>query len=42
LSDGRDCTEDTSKGGTAKEAFLGFRPFARRGAIVTNELIDSG
>ena len=32
--------KDTAKGGTAKEAFLGFRPFARRGAIVTNELID--
>ena len=25
---------------TAREAFLGFRPFARRGTIVTNEMID--
>jgi hypothetical protein len=25
---------------TAKEVFLGFRPFARRGTIVTNEIID--
>jgi hypothetical protein len=24
----------------AKEVFLGFRPFARRGTIVTNEMID--
>jgi hypothetical protein len=24
----------------AREAFLGFRPFARRGMIVTNEMID--
>jgi hypothetical protein len=31
--------KDTSKGRT-KIAFLGFRPFARRGGIVTNELID--
>jgi hypothetical protein len=32
---------DTSpKERTAKGAFLGFRPFARRGAIVTNEMID--
>jgi hypothetical protein len=32
--------KDTSKERTAKAAFLGFRPFARRGAIVTNEMID--
>jgi hypothetical protein len=32
--------KDTSKGRTAKEAFLGFRPFSHRGAIVTNEMID--
>ena len=32
--------KDTSKERTAKEGFLGFRPFARRGAIVTNEMID--
>jgi hypothetical protein len=32
--------KDTSKRRTPKEAFLGFRPFARRGAIVTNEMID--
>jgi hypothetical protein len=25
---------------TAKEVFLGFRPFGRRGAIVTNTIID--
>jgi hypothetical protein len=24
----------------AKEVFLGFRPFARRGTIITNEMID--
>ena len=28
---------EASKGPAAKGAFLGFRPFARRGAIVTNE-----
>ena len=33
-------SEETSKGRTAKDAFLGFRPFARRGAVVTNEMID--
>ena len=27
------------KGPTANEVFLGFRPFARRGTIVTNEII---
>ena len=32
--------KDTSRGRTAKEAFLGFRPFARRATIVTNQLID--
>jgi hypothetical protein len=32
--------KETSKGRTAKDAFLGFRPFARRGAVVTNEMID--
>ena len=32
--------KDTSKGGNAKEAFLGFRPFCRRGPIVTNQMID--
>ena len=32
--------KDTSKGRTAKAAFLGFHPFARRGTIVTNEMID--
>jgi hypothetical protein len=31
---------EASKGPAAKGAFLGFRPFARRGAIVTNEMID--
>ena len=25
---------------TTREVFLGFRPFARRGTIVTNEMID--
>jgi hypothetical protein len=29
-----------SSKGAAKEIFLGFRPFARRGTIVTNEMID--
>ena len=29
-----------SEGRSAKESFLGFRPFARRGAIVTNQMID--
>ena len=31
--------ETRSKGPTANEVFLGFRPFARRGTIVTNEII---
>jgi hypothetical protein len=25
---------------TAREIFLGFRPFVRRGTIITNEMID--
>jgi hypothetical protein len=29
-----------SNKGLEKEAFLGFRPFVRRGTIVTNETID--
>ncbi len=29
-----------SKEPTAKEVFLGFRPFTRRGTIVTNKMID--
>ena len=34
-------TKDTSSSErTSKEVFLGFRPFARRGSIVTTELID--
>jgi hypothetical protein len=33
--------KDTSaKEPAAKEVFLGFRPFPRRGRIVTNEMID--
>ena len=33
--------KDASTGKTsAREAFLGFRPFPRRGKIVTNEIID--
>jgi hypothetical protein len=30
----------SSKDPSRKEVFLGFRPFARRGKIVTNEMID--
>ena len=30
----------SSKERSARESFLGFRPFARRGTIVTNEMID--
>jgi hypothetical protein len=36
----RGLTEASSKKATAKEVFLGFRPFTRRGTIVTNEMID--
>ena len=36
----RGLTEASSKEATANEVFLGFRPFARRGTIVTNEMID--
>jgi hypothetical protein len=36
----RGLTEASSKEATVNEVFLGFRPFARRGAIVTNEMID--
>ena len=32
--------DTSSKERTRKRSFLGFRPFARRGAIVTNEMID--
>ena len=32
--------DTASKKVAAKEVFLGFRPFPRRGAIVTNEIID--
>ena len=32
--------DTSSRKASAKEAFLGFRPFARRGRIVTNEMID--
>ena len=31
--------DTSSKERTRKRSFLGFRPFARRGAIVTNEMI---
>lgn len=37
LTEGND---QPSKSASTKEAFLGFRPFARRGAIVTNEMIN--
>jgi hypothetical protein len=37
LTEARDAP---SRKAAAKEVFLGFRPFARRGTIVTNELID--
>jgi hypothetical protein len=30
----------SSKELSAQDVFLGFRPFARRGTIVTNEMID--
>ena len=29
-----------SKKASSREAFLGFRPFTRRGTFVTNEIID--
>jgi hypothetical protein len=32
------CTSSSKLG--AKEGFLGFRPFARRGTIITNDIID--
>ena len=32
--------ETSPKKATAGEVFLGFRPFARRGTIVTNAMID--
>jgi hypothetical protein len=32
--------DDYSPELTEKEVFLGFRPFTRRGAIITNEMID--
>ncbi len=32
--------ETSSNAPAAKEVFLGFHPFARRGPIVTNEMID--
>lgn len=33
-------TPDTTPAAKAPEAYYGFRPFAKRGGIVTNELID--
>jgi hypothetical protein len=36
----RGLTEASSKKFRAKEVFLGFRPFTRRGTIITNEMID--
>jgi hypothetical protein len=37
----RGMAKDTfSEKPAAKEVFLGFRPFTRRGTIVTNEMID--
>jgi hypothetical protein len=37
LTEAKDPSSDEP---TAKETFLGFRPFARRGGIVTNAMID--
>jgi hypothetical protein len=33
-------TDTGSRNPPAKEIFLGFRPFVRRGKVVTNEMID--